>query len=140
VMDEGEFFGREALNGLKLMLNKTRLVPVICAIPEAHDRWNRYYPMEADQISRRTYSAVQLSLISQKDCATFFTEKSFEDFDAETNHIALKASEFGHYSLISRVARKLSGTMRATRVDVDKAIKAARTTMRREQDLQPNKK
>jgi hypothetical protein len=133
VIDEAEFFGRESLNGLKLLLNKTRIVPVICAISEAHDKWNRYYPMEADQISRRTHSVVQLTQISQKDCALFFSENQFADANAETAHIATKASEFGHYSLIRRVARKLNGVRRAERSDVDTAIKSARVAMRREQ-------
>ena len=132
--DEGEFFGRESLNGMKLLLNKTRIVPVIAAISEAHDKWNRYCRMEADQISRRTYSVVQLTQVDPRDCRLFFKTNQFADFNAEINFIAAEASKFGHYSLIRRVARKLSDLTHVDRDEVEKAIKSARVAMRREPD------
>lgn len=130
-IDEAEFFGREALNGLKLLLNKTRMVPVIGAIPEAHDRWNRYYPMEADQIARRTREVIQLSVIDDDDCALFFPANQFAEPKKEIKWLAQTASKFGHYSLLKRVARKISGVERADESDVRKAVRSALTTMRR---------
>jgi hypothetical protein len=65
-IDEGEYFGGQAINGIKLLLNKTRLVIVIAAIAEAHDRWNRYYKLEAEQLDRRTHAIVELSTIEPK--------------------------------------------------------------------------
>ncbi|MDE2098206.1 MAG: AAA family ATPase [Patescibacteria group bacterium] len=131
-IDEGEFFGREALNGLKLLLNKTRVVPVICAIPEAHEKWNRYFPMEADQIARRTRGVFELSVISVNDCAKFFPEKQFKDAKVSISYIAEKASMFGAYSLIRRVFRNLSAVTHAAQDDVEKAVTTALIEMRRQ--------
>jgi hypothetical protein len=130
-IDEGEFFGREALNGLKLLLNKTRMVPVVGSIPQAHDRWNRYFPMESDQIARRTREVIQLSVINEADCKLFFPPKQFSDSASAVKYLAGAASKFGHYSLLKRVARKLAAIDGANHDDVQKATESALTTMRR---------
>jgi hypothetical protein len=130
-LDEAEFFGPQAINGLKLLLNKTRLTVVLCSIPEAHDRWNRYFPMEADQLARRTHAVVELSAIATKDAAKFFDAKTFKDEPAALEYLCAEASRFGHYSLLSRVATRLQGVEKNTLDDVKAAVAATHREMRR---------
>jgi hypothetical protein len=130
-LDEAEFFGAQAINGIKLLLNKTRLTVVLCAIPEAHDRWNRYYPMEADQLARRTHAVVELAAVHPKDAAEFFPDKTFKDEAACLELLCAEASRFGHYSLINRVAMRLQGVEKNTPEDVKLAITATHREMRR---------
>ncbi len=130
-LDEGEFFGSAALNSIKLLLNKARFTFVICAIPDAHDKWNDYYVHESDQIARRTHAQVVLSNISPGDCELFFGEKAFEERDAAVAMICEAASQFGHYSLVNRVVEALKGVSRAALNDVAKAVQSARRQMLR---------
>jgi hypothetical protein len=129
VIDEAEFFGASAINGLKLLLNNTRLVLVTCSIPEAHDKWNRYFPMEAGQLSRRTHAIVELSVINPKDAALFFPDDQFKDPETALKFIAEEASRFGHFSLLKRVARRLEGDSRANADAVKKAVESAQRQM-----------
>lgn len=135
VIDEGEFFGASALNGIKLLLNKTRLVIVICAIAEAHDKWNRYFAMESDQIARRTHAIVELTSLDPKDAAMFFPANQFKDPDKATGYIATEASKFGHYSLIARTAQNLRGVERVGKDEVEKAVESARRQMKRDGEV-----
>jgi len=130
-IDEAEFFGVQAINGLKLLLNKTRLIPVLCAIPEARDRWARYYPMENDQLARRTHAIVELSQLSPEDAALFFPSGAFKDREGALKHLSTEASRFGHYSLLRRVALRLQGVDKNGIDDVKAAVAAATREMRR---------
>jgi hypothetical protein len=131
-IDEAEFFGVQAINGLKLLLNKTRLIPVLCAIPEARDRWARYYPMENDQLARRTHAIVELSQISPDDAGLFFPASTFKDREGALKYLSAEASRFGHYSLIRRVAMRLQGVDKNGIDDVKAALAAATREMRRQ--------
>ena len=132
VLDEAEFFGASALNGLKLLLNKTRVSLVLCAVPEAHDNWNRRCPMEADQIARRTHAIIQCSIIDPADAEHFFAADQFEDRTESIKHICAEASLFGHYSFLRRMALVLQGTRKADAADVSTAMKRVRLQMQRE--------
>ena len=131
-LDEAEFFGASALNGLKLLINKTRVTIVLCAIPAAHDRWNRHFPVEADQIATRTHGIYELGAVDVKDAGLFFAANQFADREASLKLLAQEASVIGHYSFLQRVADCLKGDTRAEEPAVRKAITKARKQMVRE--------
>ena len=131
VFDEGEHFGKAALNLLKFLLNKTRLVPVIFSVPEEYDKWFNYYPNEAGQIARRTRAIIDSSVIDMRDVALFFPEDKFAKREGALELLAREASRFGHYSLVNRVVEKLEGVQGATTEDLRNAIEAAHRQMRR---------
>lgn len=126
-IDEAEFFGAEALNGMKILLNRGRFTFVICAIRESHDRWNDKFRVEADQITRRTYRSIKLTKIIPEDAALFFPVGTLSTASLET--ISDAASMFGHYSLIARIAEALQGVRKPDADDVAQAIDTARKEM-----------
>ena len=130
-VDEGEFFGAAAINGLKLLLNKTRLVVVICAIAEAHAKWNKYYPLESAQLDRRTHAIIRVSTIKTKDANYFFPPKQFEDRNAALTRLCEEATRFGAYSFLRRVASKIRKKERIELDEMEKAIKASLREMNR---------
>lgn len=130
-LDEAEFFGASALNGIKLLINNTRVTIVLCAIPAAHDRWNRHFPVEADQIATRTHGIYELGAVDVKDAALFFGKDQFAEPAASLKLIAEEASRFGHYSLLQRVAEILDGDKHADGPTVAKALSRARRQMQR---------
>lgn len=130
-LDEAEFFGASALNGLKLLINKTRVTIVLCAIPAAHDRWNRHFPVEADQIATRTHGIYELAAVDVKDAGCFFAKDQFADTPASLKLLAAEAGSFGHYSFLQRVADVLAGEKHADGPTVAKALAKARKQMQR---------
>jgi len=130
-VDEAEYFGPAALNGLKLILNKTNIVVVLAAISEAHDRWNRYYPLEASQLDRRTHAVIRLTTIAADDLAPFFPPRQFDDRAAGLARIAEEATRFGAYSLVARIAARLEGKEKVDSTELEKAIKSALREMNR---------
>jgi len=134
--DEGEHFGAAALNLLKFLLNKTRLVPVIFVVPEMYDKWFAYFPNEASQIARRTHAIIDCSLVDVRDVALFFPENQFANPAAAFDQLAKEANKFGHFSLVRRVAEKLEGVKNATggskESDLGLAVAAAMRQMKRE--------
>lgn len=135
VFDEGEHFGAAALNLLKFLLNKTRLVPVIFTVPGEYDKWFSWWPNEAGQIARRTHAIIDSSILDMRDVSLFYPDDQFAKRDEALELLAREGSRFGHFSLIQRVAEKLNGIQAAKISDVADAIAAANRQMRRE----PNK-
>jgi hypothetical protein len=129
-MDEGEFFGTAALNGIKLLLNKSRVTIVIAAIPEAYDKWNRYCPMEALQLSRRTYAIIE-SKCDVENVKSFFAGIKFENPKDSFAAIAKTANELGAYSLMRRVRDAISDDQPVSAEAVAKAITKSRRQMKR---------
>jgi hypothetical protein len=131
--DEGEHFGRSALNLLKLLLNKSPIVPVIFCVTSEYEHWQDYWPNEAAQIARRTHLIVQTAEIDPQDAALFFSDKQqFANSKKALEDICNAASQFGHFSLVKRIAEKLKGVEHAQDDDVAAAIKAAHRQMGRE--------
>jgi hypothetical protein len=128
VIDEAEFFGAQAINGLKFLLNRTRLVIVLAAISEAHDRWNRYFAMEASQLDRRTHAVIRLQDITVEDCSKFFPKAQFEQTDEALKLIAAEATRFGAYSLVSRVAQ--CAARKGERCDMKEVTSCLRMALR----------
>ena len=140
-IDEAEFFSAYALNLVKLLLNKSRLIIVIACTPRAHAKWNSYYPDEADQISRRTKTVVAISEDDLKgdalkntiaDASLFFPKNQFADEAGALTYIVGQAWMFGHYSTINRVARELEKHSGAEKDQVEKAVTTALKQMAKE--------
>ncbi|MDE2104381.1 MAG: AAA family ATPase [Patescibacteria group bacterium] len=130
--DEGEFFGRESLNLLKFLLNKTTIVVVIFVVPGEYDKWFDWFPNEAGQIARRIHAIIETSVLSTKDVALFFPKDQFAEPAEALSLIAREASRFGHFSLVRRVGAALEGIVRAEDSDVRKALEKAQRQMKRE--------
>lgn len=143
VIDEAEFFGRAALNGLKLLMNKTRLTVCLCATPSAFAKWQRYSPDEADQVVRRFYDRFELSVISAKKHEKDLLATLPADFET-TRHlsngkntidglalIAAEASEFGHWSFVARMSNRLKSKPAHDLTGLKDSIKFVRNQLRR---------
>lgn len=128
-IDEAEFFSAYALNLLKLLLNKTRVIIVLACTPRAHAKWSQWYPDEADQIARRTDAVVALDKLAPKDVALFFSEGDFADAEEALNLLAKEASRFGHLSLITRTAKLLDKYPRAETKRVAECLETALAQM-----------
>ena len=128
--DEGEHFGKAALNLLKLLLNKTRIVPVIFCVTSEYELWLDYWPNEAAQIARRCHAIIELSNVEPADAKLFFPADAFEKPE-QLEFLCRAASQFGHFSLVARVAARLEGITRADHAEVDKAITSAKKQMLR---------
>lgn len=134
--DEGEFFGAAALNLLKFLLNKTRLIPVIYVDPDQYDKWFQKYPNEAAQIARRSHAIIDNSIIELGDASLFFPDNQFANRNLALEILVREACKFGHFSLIKRVAEKLEGIVNATcegkDSDLHNAISQAKRQMIRQ--------
>ncbi len=110
--DEGEHFGREALNFGKWLLNESTLPLGFFITPKQYDRLFLYYENEAQQFFRRAHATIEVSVLDKKsfaDVGMYFASGQFEDRQTALTRICTAASEFGHYSLIQRVAGILKG-------------------------------
>lgn len=140
-IDEAEFFSGYALNLVKLLLNKSRLIVVIACTPRAHAKWNSWYADEADQISRRTHAVVSVGAEDLegaamdntiKDAALFFAKDQFADAEGSLKYIVEQAWMFGHYSTLARVARELEKHAHADKSIVETAVSKALKQMAKE--------
>jgi hypothetical protein len=132
VFDEGEHFGKAALNLVKFLLNETSIVIVLCAVPGEYDKWFDFFPNEAEQVARRNHAVFETSVLSEKDVALFFPAGQFADEAGALKRIVTEASTFGHFSLVRRVANRLAKLKGAEDSDVMQAITAARREMKRD--------
>ncbi len=106
-IDEAEFFNARVLNGIRYLLNATNLVIVLCAIRQAHDRWDQWYSVEADQLARRTHAVIEVRQLKPADVAPFFTRHKFKREELALEGIATAANAFGCYSTVARIAEAL---------------------------------
>jgi hypothetical protein len=107
-IDEAEYFGPDIINTLKLLLNETRVVIIIGAIPEAYARWNQYWKMEADQLRRRTHLIVQHNPITSDVVEKFLAPLSLgEHAETAAEALAASANLFGAYDHVARVVDRL---------------------------------
>ena len=115
VIDEAECFGKEVLDFLKLGINQTKAVIVVCGIPKAVASWQRRWPMETDQLRRRTHSTFELDELNSADVAALFgAMKGFagvklSDAEASLELVCRRANEFGSLALVDLVASSLEG-------------------------------
>lgn len=112
VIDEGEYFGPDILDCLKLFINESRLVVVILAIPEQYDRWNAWFQMQSDQIKTRTHLVVRLTAITPDMLDGFMERVEWESPDDQKRATALlveKANQLGAFDLADSVVGRLEG-------------------------------
>jgi len=121
VIDEGEYFGLEALNLLKFIMNTTPTVILINVIGRAYKKWNQFYPHEASQILRRTHAVIEFSGIRPEDALLFLRCKVTEP-DQCGKLLAAAANTFGAYDFLVRCATEL-GEEEASLNEVQAAIR-----------------
>jgi DNA transposition AAA+ family ATPase len=122
-IDEAEFFGADALNLLKLIINRTPTVIVLCCMPEAYARWNRWFAHEADQVRRRTRRLLRQQCISPDDARLFLEDLGLNGCLKEASVLVTKAANtFGSIDTVKAVAAELRGASRISLDDVTKAI------------------
>lgn len=134
-LEEGRFLRTYAINLLIDLLNRTKLVLVITNTPFANKSMHQYCPDEADQLDRRTRAVFRISKIIAKDVGLFFDKDQFAERDAALEVLANAASEFGHYSLISRVAKRLENSSDTTLAELEQAITKASREMNRNKEF-----
>lgn len=130
-LEEGRFLRTYALNLFIDLLNRTRVVLLVTNTPVANRAIHQYCPDEADQLDRRSAAVIRVSKIAETDAGMFFEAGQFEDREAALTIIADSASQFGHFSLISRVQKRLAKTTGATLAEVEAAITKAGLEMNR---------
>lgn len=118
-IDEGEFFCAQSLNFIKLLLNKTTVVIVFCAIPGAYDRWNTRNWHEAMQLRRRTHLLVRLTTCDAQTARQFLHGITLDKGAAEA--AAGFARAFGAFDTLRQLRAELDGETEVTREMVLKA-------------------
>lgn len=119
VIDEGEFFSARTLNLVKLVVNKSAAVVVICCMPEAYDRWATRNWHEASQIKRRTHAMIRCAPCTPETARLFLDEFKLDEKSATA--AAAFARAFGSFDTLVQIRTELQGE---TEVDVATMIKA----------------
>lgn len=132
IIDEAEFMGNDALFAVRFLCNKTRLVPVLLVTPEGHADWEQHFNAAYRHIARRCHAQVEVRDIPAADAEQFFEANAFGNATEALELIRSKAAEFGHFSLVNRVAKRLHGRKRATKSEVESALKSAKAAMLRD--------
>lgn len=129
-IDEGEYFGAEALNLLKRIVNMTKTTILITCIGAKFDKWNAWYAHEARQIRRRTHVIIRFDGIEPTEAIRFLRCKVVGQDDARNvgELLANAANDFGAYDLLTRISQDL-GEESQTISDVSKAISRAEAAL-----------
>jgi len=109
VFNEGNYFGPQTLNMIKLILNQTGTVVVICAIPQIFDRMKLKSWFESSQLIRRAVAIIEAPELDPDQVEPFlepFTVAK-EDMDPACRLIAAAANGFGLFNMIKRVVENL---------------------------------
>lgn len=130
VIDEGEYFGKDILDSVKFLINSTRITIVCLAIPEAYDKWNKAWPMEAGQIRRRTHTIIADYIIDETMAAKMISVLPLDgDKEAMAEEMAKQANTFGALDLIAQVVTRLKENKRVTKALLDKTIETVHAEM-----------
>jgi hypothetical protein len=131
IFDEGNSFGPQAINALKLLLNRTRATIFIAAIPAIFNRMRLKSWFEASQLIRRVEAVFVHPDFDRVHVAPFFNGWEFPDGQAKAmNRIAEAASAFGLYDMVKRVREELvktCGGKTATQAQIETALNIAET-------------
>ena len=130
VVDEAHYCGVEALNMLKMLLNKTGARIVVCAIPELWQRMEKSAYQEVLQLRRRTAAKIIVIEVSRADARAFLNAR-IPDFSsigtAEKDAIALvvtAANRFGLFDTLQRICSEVRIESEGLPITLD-LIKAA---------------
>lgn len=108
VIDEGEFFGPQAANLLKLLLNKTPTVIVVLAIPKAFHRWMEKNSHQSQQLRRRTHNVIEFDQLAPKEVETILNGNwPAKERQQMAIKIAKAANTFGLMDTCFRVVNQL---------------------------------
>lgn len=119
VIDEGEFFTARTLNLVKLILNKTTAVVVICCLPSAFDRWSTRNWDEAAQLRRRTHALIRTAPCDVRTAKLFL--RSVGPDESALKAAAAYARDFGAFSTLAELRAELSGESGCDRAAIVKA-------------------
>lgn len=129
-IDEAEFFGPQALNFIKQLLNRTPTVIVLCAIPSAFDKWNQWYKHEAAQLRRRTHIMIRQDRIQPKEAEVFLENLGLNGHRKEAGVLLAKAANnFGRFDIIQRVVDDLTEAGHIDLEEVQKSIQRVQAQM-----------
>lgn len=132
VIDEGEYFGPRTINLLKLILNETETVIVLCSIPDLYERWNRASWIESQQLKRRTHAVIQCDMIRPEDARKFTAALNFDgSAGASLAAICRAANAFGKYDFLRRVVDELESPEVIDQAEVENAIKRVNAAIRK---------
>ncbi len=108
IFDEANSFGPEAINALKLILNRTRATIFMAAIPAIFARMQLKSWFEAAQLIRRAEAVWTHPAFNADTIRPFFQGLEFVDGeDAALERIAEVCSLFGMYDMAKRVREEL---------------------------------
>lgn len=107
VIEEGNYLGPEAINMIKLILNKTPTVVVMVGLPVIFDRLrsSKKTWVESEQLLRRANVVVRNSKLSADDIAPIF--RDLKATKEVLRYVAQHANNFGLYDFAWRVHDKL---------------------------------
>lgn len=109
IIDEGNYFGKESLNLVKAILNKTECIVLILAMPELWQVMKKKTMSETAQLRTRTVSFVELTSITATDVETLLT-KNVGDLSklngSKSKCISMvtnAANSFGLYNTVMKI-------------------------------------
>jgi type II secretory pathway predicted ATPase ExeA len=104
-LDEGATsFGNHTANMVKLILNQTRTIVLLCGTPELVARMMR--TAEGMQLMRRCLATIHGERLTAKEAKAFLP---YRVADGGLDLVVRAANEFGMFDLVSRVAEYLGG-------------------------------
>lgn len=116
-INEANYFGPQAFNLLKRIINQTPTVLLVCAIPEIFDRMKLKSWAEAEQVARRAYVVVEAPKITSADVVPFLRGLRLENPEASAAAVAVSANQFGGFGLVKRAVENLAGKEGEVTVD-----------------------
>ena len=111
ILDEQDFFGRDALNLVRQILNGTRASVILLMIPETWDRLVRQGGEYGSQFCRRCATIVKAPDLTHREALTFLRETlrghSDSDLKPAAMALAISANKFGGFSLLDNCSAAL---------------------------------
>ncbi len=112
ILDEQDFFGRDALNLVRQILNGTRASVILLMIPETWDRLVRQGGEYGSQFCRRCATIVKAPDLTHREALTFLREsmRGVPDSDLKpaAMTLAISANKFGGFSLLDNCSAALA--------------------------------
>jgi hypothetical protein len=108
VFDEANCFGPQAINALKMILNRTRAAVFMASIPALFNRMQHKSGLEAAQLIRRAEAVWTHPKFDAETIRPFFRKLEFSDGEnAALERIANVCSLFGMYDMAKRVREEM---------------------------------
>ena len=127
-VNEANYFGPQAFNLLKIIINQTKSSVLICTIPEIFEKLKLRSWWEASQLINRSTVVITAPPITADDVEPFLGGIDFESDDvaeAACQMAAHAANSFGLFRQVKRVVENLSGKSKVSLSDVERAVSKA---------------